>query len=148
MASVLTQDWTRNPETLTRLVLATFRLGTTGRMRLLYRVANLVVVRTMAGADLAPCTVGPGLRLHHAGRGVCLHRAAVLGAEVTLFQHVTVGATRRGVPRIGDRVYIGAGATIVGPVTVGDDATIGANATVTSDVPADVTVVAPPPEVR
>ena len=60
-----------------------------------------------------------------------------IGEDVVIGHQVTIG-NRNGlvaVPRIGDRVYIGAGAKILGGVTIGDDVIIGANAVITKDVP-------------
>ena len=89
---------------------------------------------------------GRGLLLGYQGLGVVVHHDAVLGENVHIDQHVTIGGkfTERGVPVIGDRVYIGAGAKILGPIRVGDDVIIGANAVVISDVPNAAVVVGVP----
>lgn len=80
--------------------------------------------------------IGGGLLLPHPN-GVVIHPEAEIGPNCLIFQQVTVGAARGGVPRIGGHVDIGAGAKVIGPVVVGDHAVIGANAVVTRDVPAD-----------
>jgi serine O-acetyltransferase len=49
-----------------------------------------------------------------------------------------------GVPRIGNRVYIGTGATLIGRITVGDGAKIAANTLVMTSVPAGATVMGVP----
>lgn len=53
----------------------------------------------------------------------------------------------KGVPVIGNNVYIGAGAKIIGNVIVGDNVRIGANAIVTLDIPSNATVVMNHPRV-
>jgi len=78
--------------------------------------------------------------------GIVIHSDAVLGEGCTVMQQVTIGAksnraTDRGVPEVGDGVYIGAGAKVLGPVRIGAGAIIGANAVVTIDIPDCRTVV-------
>jgi serine O-acetyltransferase len=46
-----------------------------------------------------------------------------------------IGATKTGVPTIGNNVTIGAHALILGGITIGNNADIGAGAIVTHDVP-------------
>ena len=91
--------------------------------------------------------IGPGLYIAHFGN-VIVNSGAVIGAHCNLSQGVTIGVSgrgaRRGVPRLGNRVYVGANAVIAGKIVVGDDAVIGANSLVTSDVPTHTTVVGVP----
>lgn len=143
----LRRDFAKNKDGLTRSVLLVFRFGqwthrkrglVGGLLAIPYKVANLLWLRIGRGCDLPrELQCGPGLRLHHAGKGVDVHRRAVLGNDVTLFQGVAIGQRdQTGEPRIGDRVLVGAGAAILGPVQVGDDALVGAHALVLDDVPA------------
>jgi serine O-acetyltransferase len=85
--------------------------------------------------------IGPGLYLPHAG-GIVLG-ASSIGANATIFQGVTLGASELDLefdpsrrPTVGDDVTIAAGAKVIGGVRVGDRATVGANAVVVRDVPA------------
>lgn len=96
-------------------------------------------------SDIHPeAKLGRQLKLPHPN-GVVVHEEAVVGDNCMIMQQVTIGMIGQGqVPRIGNRVYIGAGAKIIGNVTVGDDARIGANAVVTKDVPAYATAVGIP----
>jgi serine O-acetyltransferase len=91
--------------------------------------------------------IGPGLYIGHFGPLV-VHRDAVIGHRCNLSQGVTIGVSgrgeRRGVPRIGDRVYIATNAVVVGKITVGDDAVIGANSVVREDVAPHTTVLGVP----
>ncbi len=99
-------------------------------------------------SDIDPrATIGRGLKLPHPN-GVVIHEDAMIGDDCMIMQQVTIGMIDEGeVPRIGNRVYVGAGAKIIGRVVIGDGARIGANAVVTSDVPANCTAVGVPARV-
>jgi serine O-acetyltransferase len=107
------------------------------------------VVHTFTGVDIHPgATLGPGLFIDHA-TGVVIGETAEVGADVTIYHGVTLGApssAARGKrhPTIGDRVVLGAGAKVLGPITVGAGASIGANAVVVKPVPAGAVVVGVP----
>ena len=47
---------------------------------------------------------------------------------------VTIGGSKTGTPKIGNKVSISAGALIIGGIHIGDNAIIGAGAVVTKDV--------------
>lgn len=93
--------------------------------------------------------VGANLVLGYGGLGIVIHKDAVLGDNVHIDQHVTIGGTGTvsGVPRICSGVYIGAGAKVLGPILVGERAVIGANAVVLENVPCDAVVVGVPAKV-
>lgn len=81
--------------------------------------------------------IGPGFQIGHPG-GVRLAPGVRIGSNVTIVNEVTIGRDGRpnkGVPTIGNNVFIGVGARILGAVTVGDNVSIGANAVVIHDVP-------------
>lgn len=84
------------------------------------------------------CTIGYGLYIGHRG-SIVVNGQAVLGNNINIANGVTIGATprgeRKGVPVIGNDVWIGANAVIVGNVTVGDDVLIAPNSFVNFDVP-------------
>ena len=81
--------------------------------------------------------IGGGLYLPSFG-AIILARGSI-GENCTIEQNVTLGiagrGAERGVPTLGDRVFIGAGAVIVGKVTIGDDAYIFPGSVVTRSVP-------------
>jgi serine O-acetyltransferase len=81
--------------------------------------------------------IAPGLYIGHFGP-IIIHPDTVIGAGCNLSQGVTLGVSGRGrcrgVPALGERVYVGANAVIAGAVYVGDDALVAANALVTRDV--------------
>ena len=117
------------------------------RHRLLARLLS-EVTRILTGVDIHPgATLGPGLFIDHA-TGVVIGETTVVGADVTLYHGVTLGATGTAKgkrhPTVGDRVVVGAGAKVLGPITIGDDASIGANAVVVKPVPPGAVVVGVP----
>lgn len=86
---------------------------------------------------------GPGLYIGHFnsitvnahmkfGRNINIHKGATIGRENRGF--------RKGVPTIGNNVYIGINAVITGRITVGDNVLIGPNTHVNFDVPSDSVV--------
>ena len=91
-------------------------------------------------------TIGKGFYIGHFG-GIVINGDAVIGENCNLSQGVTIGVLVRGnktgIPKIGDRVFIGPGATILGGITIGTDVLIGANAMVTFDVPDNAVVASP-----
>lgn len=109
------------------------------------------LTRWLTGVDIHPGAVlGQGLFIDHA-TGVVIGETAEVGADVTLYQGVTLGGTSldRGKrhPTVGDRVTIGAGAKILGPITIGHDSRIGANAVVVKPVPPNSVVVGVPGQI-
>jgi serine O-acetyltransferase len=95
-------------------------------------------------------SIGPGLYIGHFGN-IVLSPEAVLGHTCNLSQGVTIGVSgrgeRRGVPKIGNRVYIAANAVVAGKIVIGDDVVIAANSLVIADVPAHTTVMGVPAQV-
>lgn len=91
--------------------------------------------------------IGRGLYIGHYGN-VILNEKAVLGCFCNISQGVTIGVSgrgeKRGVPVIGNRVFIGANAVVAGAVMVGDDSVIGANSLVITEVPPASTFVGVP----
>ncbi|GLI63802.1 hypothetical protein VaNZ11_006887 [Volvox africanus] len=89
--------------------------------------------------DVHPAAVlGRGIMIDHA-TGVVIGETAVVGDNVSMLHHVTLGGsgTGRGVrhPTIGHGVLLGAGVTVLGPVTVGAGSKLGAGSVVVSDIP-------------
>lgn len=104
------------------------------------------IVETATGISfIKSVEIGPGLRIWHFGN-IFIHKEAILGANCTLRQGVTIGNRVEGgaVPIIGDYVEFGAYAQVLGGVRIGDHARIGAMAVVLKDVPANATAVGNP----
>lgn len=81
--------------------------------------------------------LGTGVHLGYRGLGIIIHRRAVIGNNVLIGAHVTIGgrSSHHNVPIIEDDVVIGNGAKVLGPITIGRGAQIGANAVVITDIP-------------
>jgi serine O-acetyltransferase len=110
--------------------------------------AIATMARTLTGIEIHPAAqVGPGLFIDH-GMGVVIGETAEIGADVTLYQGVTLGgtgfATGKRHPTVEDNVTIGSGAKLLGPIVVGHGSKIGANTVVIHDVPPNSTVVGNP----
>jgi serine O-acetyltransferase len=105
------------------------------------------------GLEYSPkVKIGPGLFLPHTVGTVI--GAASIGANVTIFQGVTIGAKeadmsycREKRPVILDNVTLGAGAKVLGGITLGSGSSVGANAVVINDVPAGRVAVGIPAKV-
>jgi serine O-acetyltransferase len=107
-----------------------------------------LVSRALTGIEIHPAAaIGPGLFIDH-GMGVVIGETAAIGADVTIYQGVTLGGTgfARGKrhPTVQDNVTIGSGAKLLGPIIVGHGSKIGANTVVIHDVPPNSTVVGNP----
>ena len=89
---------------------------------------------------------GAGFVLIHS-TGVVINGQVRGGSGVRIEHQVTIGAERRGSPRLGDDVFIGAGAKVIGPIVIGSHTRIGANAVVIADVPDCATAVGVPARV-
>lgn len=83
-------------------------------------------------------STGKGLYLGHAYT-ITVNKKAVIGENVNLHRGVLIGrenrGKRKGVPTIGNNVWIGINAAIVGKVIIGNDVLIAPNAYVNFDVP-------------
>lgn len=81
--------------------------------------------------------IGSGLTLPHP-IGLVIGHGVVIGKNVTLYQHCTLGTSISGkleYPTIGDRCTIYANAVIAGDITIGEGSIVGANSVVLKSVP-------------
>jgi serine O-acetyltransferase len=118
------------------------------RPLLLLAAAWQKLVEVLTGISLPyTCSIGPGFYIGHFGN-IIVNGEAIIGSNCNISQGVTIGVSgrgeRRGVPTIGNRVYLGANAVVAGRIVVGDDAVVGANSLVISDLPASSTAVGVP----
>ncbi len=92
-------------------------------------------------------TIGSQFYIGHFG-GIIINSKAVIGNNCNISQGVTIGISgvreHRGIPIIGNNVYIGANAVIAGNLHIGDNVVIGANSLVVDSVEPNVTVVGVP----
>lgn len=144
LRSLLAADLPRNPFPTQRMTLFVLRAGQAlhGRpgpvaflLRRVVAVARALWIEGIIGAEIpSMVTIGPGLRLPHAGRGVMIHPSVTIGAGCTLYHQTALGVRDGGDgPQIGDDVEIGAGAKILGAVRVAAGTRVGANAVLVTD---------------
>jgi len=99
---------------------------------------------------LPPSTdIGPGLYIGHP-YGILISHESRIGKNLSIAHHVTIGNRGvgiKGVPTLGDDVFIGSGAKIVGPITIGHKVRIGANSVVLKNVPDRAVVVGNPAKI-
>jgi serine O-acetyltransferase len=111
-----------------------------------YLVLN-ELIKILWGIDiLRSARIGPGFYIGHFS-GIFVSAKAVIGRNCFISQGVTIGVggsgDKRGVPVLGDNVYLGAGCKLFGRITLGDDVKVGANAVVHRSLPAGAKVAAP-----
>jgi serine O-acetyltransferase len=104
--------------------------------------------RFVTGIEIHPgAIIGSRFFIDH-GMGVVIGETAEIGADVMIYQGVTLGGTStrrvKRHPTLRDNVVVGAGAKLIGAIEVGDNARIGAGSVVVTNVPANATVVGVP----
>lgn len=94
--------------------------------------------------------IDSGFYIVHFG-GIVINSNCIIGKNVNISHGVTLGQANRdkykGVPTIGDNVYIGPGSKIIGAIKIGNNVSIGANAVVTKDIPDNSVVVGIPAKI-
>lgn len=94
--------------------------------------------------------IGDGLFLGHFG-SIVINSKVVIGRNCNVAQGVTIGqiniGDKKGCPKIGDRVWIGANAVVVGNIEIGDDVLIAPLSYVNFSVPAKSVVMGNPAKI-
>lgn len=101
--------------------------------------------------DIHPAAqLGRGLLMDHA-TGIVIGETAVVGDNVSMLHHVTLGGSGvgRGArhPVIGNGVLLGAGVSVLGPVVIGHCSKVGAGSVVVTDIPPHTVAVGVPAKV-
>ena len=95
----------------------------------------------------ATVKIGHSLYIGHFG-GIIINSDAILGDNCNLSQNVTIGVSglgeKRGVPVIGNNVFIAANSVVAGKIHIEDNVLIGACSFVNADVKTHTTVVGVP----
>lgn len=106
------------------------------------------IIETTTGISIpASVRVGHSFYIGHFG-GIILNANTVIGDNCNISQGVTIGISglgeNRGVPVIGDNVYIGANAVLAGKITIGNDVLVGASSLVNKSCNDQVTLLGVP----
>lgn len=88
-------------------------------------------------------SIGFGIKIYHWG-WIIVNGKARIGKNLTIYPGVTVGASKSGVPIIGDNVFLGLGSKVFGGITIGNNVIVAPNAVVTKDVPDNCVVAGVP----
>lgn len=120
-------QWSRSQHIVFRLVLDP-----------IYLVLN-ELLKIVWGIELPrSAQIGPGLYIGHFG-GIVISPSAIIGTNCNISQGITIGVSglgdKRGVPTMGNNVYIAPGARVFGKISIGNNVKIGANAVVYADIP-------------
>lgn len=109
-------------------------------LQLLCLLWQKVIEMTTGISIPASAVIGHSFYIGHFG-GIILNAKTVIGNNCNLSQGVTIGVSglddRRGVPVIGNNVYIGANAIVAGKISIEDNVVIGACSLVTTDAKKD-----------
>lgn len=96
------------------------------------------------------CTIGAGFFLGHYGN-IVINSKVKIGENCNVAQGVTIGQVNRGklkgVPKIGNKVWIGANSVIVGNITIGNGVLIAPLSFVNTDIPDNAVVVGNPAKI-
>lgn len=122
--------------------------GILKKILLIGAILNQKAIEILTGISLPyAATIGKRFYIAHHGH-IILHPNTVIGENCNIAQGVTVGISgrgeNRGVPVIGDNVFMATNSVIAGKITVGDNSVIGANSLVVKDVAANTTVLGVP----
>lgn len=95
----------------------------------------------------AGCKIGKGFKIRHLG-GIVFNPNVVIGNNVDCLNGVLLGqidsGRKKGVPRIGNNVFLGTNSIIIGKITIGNNVIIAPGAYVNFDVPDNSIVIGNP----
>lgn len=91
-------------------------------------------------------SIGTNFKIGYWGIGLIIHSNTKIGDNCLVAQNVTIGRKfgDKGVPVLGNDVYVGTGSVIFGEITIGNNVIIGSNSVVNKSVPDNCTVVGNP----
>lgn len=106
------------------------------RFLLFFGLVFQKIIEILTGISLPYSSkIGKGFYIGHFGN-IIINSKAEIGNNCNISQGVTIGVSglgiKRGVPKVGNNVYIGVNAVIVGKITIGNNSLIGANSLVNS----------------
>lgn len=100
----------------------------------------------IVGLQFHPHTIDFGIKIYHWG-WMIVNSKAKIGKNLTIYPGVTVGASKGGVPTIGNNVFLGLGSKVFGEITIGDNVIVAPNAVVVKDVPDNCVVAGVPAKI-
>ena len=120
-------------------------------------IAKMLMILWQKGIEIttgisipATVSIGHSFYIGHFG-GIILNANCVIGNNCNISQGVTIGVSglgeKRGVPKLGNNVYIGANAVLVGKILVNDNVLIAACSLINSDVEQDAVMLGVPAKV-
>ena len=129
-----------------------YRLGNylhNKKVPLLPKIMNAFIRIIHNCAVYSETKIGKGTQFGYGGIGVVIHKHVVIGSNCVIGTNVTIGgrSKSKGVPIIGNNVYIATGAKVLGDITIGDNCVVGANAVLIADVPDNCIVAGIPAKV-
>lgn len=118
------------------------------KILLLGAVIHQKWIEILTGISLPyAATIGKRFYIAHHGH-IILHPRTIIGENCNIAQGVTIGVSgrgeNRGIPVIGNNVFMAANAVIAGKIYVGDNSVIGANSLVVNNVESNITVLGVP----
>jgi len=78
--------------------------------------------------------IGKNTVFAYGGIGVIIHGQSIIGERANIGSNVTIGGDDKGVPFIGNDVFLSSGAKVIGNLSIGHGAIIGANSVVLKSV--------------
>jgi len=113
------------------------------------KILELLIFLLFNSRVYSKTTIGNNSEFAYAGIGCVIHKDAIIGNDCLIGQGITIGGrgSRNGVPKIGDKVYLGAGCRILGPIEIGNNVIIGPNTVVIDDIPDNSIAVGVPAKV-
>lgn len=120
-------------------------------MGYLYHRYKLLRYSYKYGYQINPeAKIGPGFYMGHRG-SVIINGEVTIGKNVNIATGVTIGqenrGERRGVPTIGNNVWIGTNVVIVGDIVIGNNVMLAPNTFVNIDIPDNSIVVGNPAKI-
>lgn len=105
-------------------------------------------IRLKFGIEIYPETkIGKGCYIGHPFN-ITINPNSILGENINIHKGVTIGqenrGKRKGVPVIGNKVWIGVNSTIVGNIKIGNNVLIAPNSYVNKDIPNNSIVIGNP----
>lgn len=109
-----------------------------GVLAVMNRFIFRLIKRRMSVELFGKTKIGRGLYIGHP-YGITINAGAIIGENCNIHRGVLIGqenrGLRKGVPTIGNCVWIGVNAAIVGKIKIGDDVLIAPNTYVNCDIP-------------